>query len=163
MPSCVQIRPPSLPPFFSHGNSNLSDGRVDLAQSSFLSPTPHSSPALYRTGTCAPPSLPSLSFALSLPFPLPLRSPIAPLPCLLPTSFRAYFGISYPLTPRCPHSGILRLRSSPLNFTHLHTFSHTFHALPLCGTFPQTLGGHPGEALLTPSLPVSIFNPRALQ
>jgi len=134
MPSCAQIRPPSLPPFFSHGNSNLSDGRVDLAQSSLLSPTPHSCPALYRTGTCVPPSLPSLSFALSLPFPLPLRSPIAPLPCSLPTSFRAYFGISYP-RPRSVRtqgsSGFVAARLiSPISIPFLTHFMRFLYAVP---------------------------------
>lgn len=57
------------PPFFSHGNSNLSDRRVDLSQSSFLSPTPHSCAALYRyirpALVCSLP--PFLSRSLSLP------------------------------------------------------------------------------------------------
>jgi hypothetical protein len=57
------------------GIPNLSDRRVDLSQSSFLSPTPHSCAALYRYIRPALVSpLPSLSFALSLPT-LPSSSP----------------------------------------------------------------------------------------
>ena len=144
------------PLFFSHGNSNLSDRRVDLSQSSFLSPTSHSCAALYRY----------IRPALSLPFfralsPCPpfffsfSLPPMTPSPVynLLRNIFSIIFlrlvwnTLSHSPSPARPHSGILRLRSSPLNFSRpLPLLTYSIWYLPAGRSvtpvgLPDSVGG----------------------